>query len=164
MLFPRTPGRHRPGLLFSPGCRCCGSLTATCCGCGDERPFRWEFTLAGIGGGNDVGNGCDCGSALNGPWSLFEYTACLWIQTINIETCDSGAYPEMRLVCNESQFWQSTFDSNYFYLYLNDYNPPRIVYRKLKSAWNCDADNTLDLVTGTQCTGWPATLTLTPAA
>jgi cysteine-rich repeat protein len=115
----------------------------------------WDFTISGIG--NSACGTADCGN-LNGAITLnvntFPYctTSCEWCWVGG-----SGA-------CGYAIGYRLVYDSMYNRWELSDAALTGTVYITNDSDWNCSAPNIMSLFyTSADCTGWPATITVTPS-
>lgn len=139
-------------MRFSPGCQCCaGDQVPNCCGC-DLSPFEWTFSLSGIGGTHLCGFDFVSCTNVDGDYTLTYIggASCQWTATGGTSSCGQVTAD---LVC----------DATYWYVEFQLGAVVVATYRLLRSSWNCLAANTLDLMAGSSCTGWPSTLTITPA-
>lgn len=147
----------------SGGC-CCGSI-GPCCDCSSV-PRQYTISVAGVV--NNVN--CDRCSIYNGDFTLTFRTSggelgCVWT--------DGDGYPGSNDVCcgslgdDAEQIWLLECDElisgSWILLPSMTCFANGAYYTKLRADWSCLGVNTLTLVTaGDVCTGWPASITLTP--
>lgn len=155
-------------MMFNPGCRCCATANSpnTCCGCGPDRPAKYTFPALALTGTYNDGAGpniCQC-TAFNILTEIMETLPCLWTAAAPY-SCSIPGHPtpdsiRATLYCTVGAFLlEFTAVNN-----LPFDNLTMAQYVLAAADWDCTGANTLDLaeLPPPICSGWPATITLTP--
>ena len=152
-------------MRFSPGCSCCD---AGCCGCAAV-PASYDVVISGVTGGAIFDDLSDCHCpTINGTYNLADSGDCFWLYN-DPDYCtgsgSSGAIDfigiDIRLYCDETTWYLVItvvlgYDdaSQRFYI---------AFYTKSRATWSCLGTNVMDFSSaGVTCSGWPATMTVTP--
>lgn len=123
-----------------------------CSACPGGAPARWCLGVAGITSG-----GCGNCNNLNLPrWVLVNVGDCAWAAPqVSGILCANSGFPWYLLYDSAHDVW------NLYPAPGQPFTTPR--WTLPGSAFNCQGPNTLAIQgTGTACTNWPATLTVTP--
>lgn len=170
-------------MRFNPGCACCPE--ADCCGCAAV-PTTWTYPLAMTDAsmGDLCGSGCPTCNDFDSTYTLLETaTECRWYNYESpVAACTSGSagsngscaadpFVMSELYCDGTDWilWVRLFMriaglTSGGLPFDNTFTAGDAIYKKSVATWNCLAANTLtqDEVSSTGCTGFPATITITP--
>ena len=166
------------------GCPCCDEDTATatltatptatatpsvstigdCPDCPDGAPLCWELVVAGV----TNAAGVDCCSPFNGTFILHWRGGCTWStdevgisvidDTLPCGTCPSKMYVLERTGIGVSRRWSLQAFCNF-----TSPEGNAASYGQASDGLDCLGDNVLTGGgTAASCTGWPATLTISP--
>jgi hypothetical protein len=125
-------------------CPCGMDCVCTCSSCPDGAPSQWTFTLTGI-----TNVGCVGCTNLNTTFTLNYVSGCTW--SADVDICSATRTITFVYVAG---FWVLTIPTL----------PADAVYNLSDASPDCLVAKTLSLVSSSDfgCTGWPATVTVTP--
>lgn len=142
-------------MRFSPGCSCCEE--ELCCGC-VAVPDEWTFSLAGVNGSYTCESfGTDDCDEFNGTYTLvyFGGASCIWSGVNGNTMASCSLTPTALLGCTATHWIMGIRASG---------DASIAFYELARASWNCLDENVMTLQsTPSQCSDWPATITVTPS-